>query len=118
MDALLIVTFPGVTPIAHEHRAIWRRKQIDATEPWVCKKKRIGFGPADRAAAVRLQPFHIDAAAMKIEREQFAIPLSWPLAALINEQAAVGMPAAGRQGRLAHAFADIGPHLVGCPMHM
>ena len=89
-----LMALARVAPVQDEAAAIRPRADFDAAEPRVITEKHIRLMPAHIAAAVALQPLHIRAAAVHVQREELALVLLWPLLRLVNHHPDVRMPAA------------------------
>ncbi len=94
MDAGVVVAFAGVGPVESVEGTFGTGADFEAAEPFVSGEHGVGFVLGDVAAALAFEAFDVEASAVLIPGEEFAIPVVGKMSALINAHADVGMSAA------------------------
>jgi hypothetical protein len=81
MDAVMVVTFAGIAPVADEDATVGRCDHVNAAEPRIREEKGIGIMARDKAAALAVELLNIQTPAMEIDCQQFVVPSFRPLTA-------------------------------------
>ena len=111
VNAVVVVAFASVTPVVHPDLAIGTGDEIETAEPGILQHHEILAVLPDIAVALALEDFHVDAAAVQVTGEKFAVVFLRPDAALVDEAAHVGVAAAELVGLVADALVDVVPFL-------
>src|SRR3954471_9630802 len=91
MNAGVLMTFAGVTPVQHHHTTIGAVAEFEPAKPRVSGIKHIFAVPAHVAGAAALQDFLIGTQAVHVESKEMAAVLSGPVVTQVNHHPDVGV---------------------------
>src|SRR5437879_3349908 len=92
-DIVCPVTFTGVGPVEDVNTAVWTIVEVDAYEPGILEKSKVGLVPPRDARALSFQSVLVDASPVQVQGEDPSSVLFGPILALVNHQAAMSVTA-------------------------
>ena len=94
MNAGVVVAFAGVGPVESVEGSAWAGGDFEPAEPLVAGDHDVRFMFGGVAAALAFETFNVEAFAVLVPGEEFAVPVFGKVSALIDAHPDVGVAAA------------------------
>ncbi len=89
----MVVAFAGIGPVEAVEGAVRSGANVEPAEPFVAGDHSVGFVAGDVSAALPFESFDIEAFAVLVPSEEFAVPVFGKVSALIDAHPDVGVAA-------------------------
>ena len=117
MDAIAIVAFADVRPIAEIHTSIRAIEKVDPAEPGIVDCEQVRRMPSHIAGSLTLQDVVVHSFPMIVHRVGSVAVVGRPVVSEVDHEAAVRMPTSGLGGSGADTdFSDLAPHFPCVPV--